>query len=127
MSEIRQVIEGWIAAVQARDLAGVVANHTADIVMFDVPPPQDGVRGSAEYESTWGPFFTFLATGGRFELLELAVTEGADVAFAHALLRCGTDADLAAHSDRRLRITLGLRRADGRWLIAHEHHSFPLE
>lgn len=27
--------------------------------------------------------------------------------------------------DFRLRITLGLRRDDGRWVIAHEHHSFP--
>ena len=26
----------------------------------------------------------------------------------------------------RLRLTLGLRREDGRWQIAHEHHSFPL-
>jgi hypothetical protein len=27
--------------------------------------------------------------------------------------------------DERL-ITLGLRKEHGRWLIAHEHHSFPL-
>jgi ketosteroid isomerase-like protein/transcriptional regulator with XRE-family HTH domain len=42
------------------------------------------------------------------------------------LLRCGTPDDLARRPDHRLRITLGLRKEAGRWLIAHEHHSFPL-
>ena len=31
--------------MQAGDLAGVLAHHSADIVMFDVPPPYDGVAG----------------------------------------------------------------------------------
>jgi ketosteroid isomerase-like protein len=48
------------------------------------------------------------------------------VAFAHALLRCGTEEELVQESGNRLRLTLGLRRRDGRWVIAHEHHSFPL-
>jgi len=46
------------------------------------------------------------------------------VAYAFALLRCGTPEELAAKPENRLRLTLGLRRQDGRWLVAHEHHSF---
>ena len=61
-----------------------------------------------------------------FELVELDVTSGSDVAFARALLRCGRPEELAAKPDHRLRVTLGLRKVDGAWLIAHEHHSFPL-
>ena len=61
-----------------------------------------------------------------FEVVELSVTAGADVAWVHALLRCSTEADLAEHPGRRLRVTLGLRRDGGRWRVAHEHHSFPL-
>ena len=53
------------------------------------------------------------------------MTAGEDVAFAQALLRCGTAEEFAAHPDNRLRLTLGLRKQDGRWLVAHEHHSFP--
>lgn len=125
--EIRAVIENWVAGIQARDLAATLANHTDDIVMFDVPPPQDGIRGAAAYRAAWPPFFDFIATGARFEIVELRVTAGTEVAFAHALLHCATPDELRAHPERRLRITLGLRREDGRWLIAHEHHSFPLE
>ena len=53
------------------------------------------------------------------------VTAGDDVAFAHALLRCGTEEGLRADPDNRLRLTIGLRREGGRWVVAHEHHSFP--
>lgn len=53
------------------------------------------------------------------------MTAGEDVAFAHALLRCGTSEELARDPRNRLRLTFGLRRQDGRWVIAHEHHSFP--
>ncbi|UGT64557.1 YybH family protein [Nocardia asteroides] len=126
-NEIRTVIENWVAGIQARDLAATLANHTDDIVMFDVPPPQNGVRGTAEYRASWPPFFEFIASGARFEIVELQVTAGAEVAFAHALLYCATPDELRAHPDRRLRITLGLRHEGGRWLIAHEHHSYPLE
>ena len=54
------------------------------------------------------------------------MTAGADVAWAYALPRCGTAAELAAQPANRLRLTLGLRREGGRWRVAHEHHSFPL-
>jgi len=52
------------------------------------------------------------------------VTAGDDMAFAYALLRCGTPAELAAKPDLRLRLTVGLRKRDGRWQVTHEHHSF---
>ena len=54
---IRDVITGWVEAICAQDLEGVLANHDPDIVMFDVPPPYDGVRGMDEYEKSWPPFF----------------------------------------------------------------------
>ena len=124
---VTELIEGWVAAIRARDLDGVLAQHAEDIVMFDVPPPQDGIRGIDAYRESWIPFFEFIARGGVFEIVRLDVTAGTDVAFAHALLRCDTPEGLAKSPDHRLRITVGLRRQDGRWVVTHEHHSFPLD
>jgi uncharacterized protein (TIGR02246 family) len=124
-TQVRTLIERWIRAVQERDLEGVLADHTDDIVMYDVPPPENGARGIDEYRETWPQFFQWLEQGGRFELTSLDVTAGTDVAFACALLRCGTEQGLAKNPTKRLRLTVGLRKKDGRWLIAHEHHSFP--
>lgn len=47
------------------------------------------------------------------------------MAFAHVLLRCGTPKDFAERPENRLRLTLGLRKEHGRWVVAHEHRSFP--
>ena len=50
--------------------------------MFDVPPPQEGVRGIDAYRDTWPGFFEWQAQGATFDILELDVTAGDDVAFA---------------------------------------------
>jgi uncharacterized protein (TIGR02246 family) len=125
--QIRTLIERWAAAVHGGDLDGVLADHADDIVMFDVPPPYDGVRGIDAYRDTWPPFFEWQARGASFDIVSLDVSVGGDVAYAHALLRCGMPAELEANPANRLRLTLGLRRERGRWFVAHEHHSFPLE
>src|SRR5438876_6750955 len=93
--QIRALIEAWAAAVHDGDLATVLADHAPDIVVFDVPPPNRGVRGIQAYAATWPPFFAWQASGAVFEVESLEVTAGAEVAFAFALLRCGTAADLA--------------------------------
>ena len=125
-SEIRELVERWATAVHAGDLDTVLADHAEDIVMFDVPPPHDGVRGIDAYRETWPPFFEWQRQGASFEITELTVTAGSDVAFAHALLRCGTADEFAEEPDRRLRLTVGLRKQDDRWTVTHEHHSFAI-
>jgi len=123
--QIETLIRSWAAAVHRGDMEAVLAGHAADIVMFDVPPPDQGARGIEAYRATWPPFFEF-QQGAVFEIESLEVTAGEDVAYAQALLKCDTAEELAANPDRRLRLTLGLRREDGEWVVAHEHHSFPL-
>jgi uncharacterized protein (TIGR02246 family) len=122
--QVRSLIERWAAAVHAGDMEGVLADHAQDIVMFDVLPPEEGVRGLDAYRRTWPPFFRWQEEGAAFEIVALDVTAGDDVAYAHALLRCGSAEDLVERPDGRLRLTLGLRKDDGRWVVAHEHHSF---
>jgi uncharacterized protein (TIGR02246 family) len=123
--QIRTLIENWADAVRRGDMDGVLANHSRDIVMFDVPPPYEGARGIDAYRETWPQFFEWQAQGGSFEIVSLDVTAGDEVAYAHALLRCGTQRDLADNPELRLRLTIGLRKEDGRWVVAHEHHSYP--
>ena len=124
---ITELVLRWATAVHAGDLDGVLADHAEDILMFDVPPPQDGVRGLQAYAATWPGFFEWQAKGASFELVETQVTAGTDVAYVAALLRCGSPDELAERPDRRLRLTLGLRKVDGRWVVAHEHHSFTID
>ena len=123
--EIEDLIRRWAEAVHTGDLDTVLADHADDMVMFDVPPPEDGVRGIGAYRDTWPPFFEWQRSGASFEVVSLEVTAGEDVAFAWALLRCGTPDELERDPANRLRLTVGLRKQDGRWVVTHEHHSFP--
>jgi uncharacterized protein (TIGR02246 family) len=124
-SAIRALIERWARAVRAGDLDSVLADHSQDIQMFDVPPPNE-VRGIEAYRETWPPFFEWQKRGAAsFEIVSLDVTVGDEVAFATALLRCGTEEELKKDPDNRLRLTIGLRKEGGRWVVSHEHHSFP--
>ena len=122
---IRYVIDRWIDAIRARDIDGVLAAHTHDIVLYDVPPPQEGVYGIDAYRQTWPEFFEWIAGGAVLELLKLDVIAGDTVAYAHGLFRAGMPEDIAAHPENRLRSTFGMRKVDGAWVIAHEHHSMP--
>ena len=54
-------------------LETAVAAHAGDIVMFDVPPPYNGVRGIEAYRATWPPFFRFQLEGASFEIVSLDV------------------------------------------------------
>jgi uncharacterized protein (TIGR02246 family) len=115
---IRTLLDGWAKAVRAKDMDGALAHHTDDIVMFDVPMPLQS-RGMEQYKATWDLFFAGSPGGpGSFEVTELQVTAGETVAFGHAILTI---------AGSQARLTVGLRKENGRWLIAHEHHSYPLE
>jgi uncharacterized protein (TIGR02246 family) len=126
-TQVRELVERWAKAVHEGDLDTVLADHSDEIVMFDVPPPYDGVRGMDAYRETWPPFFTWQRQGASFDLLSMDVVAGDDVAFAYALLRCGTPQELQEEPENRLRLTIGLRKQEGRWVVVHEHHSFPLK
>jgi ketosteroid isomerase-like protein len=88
--------------------------------MFDLPPPLQS-RGMDDYKRTWDLFFKYHKPSQAFDIEELAITAGKDVAIAFAIMRCGT----GAQGGFRFRLTMGLCNTDGEWRIAHERHSVP--
>lgn len=122
--EIRALIERWAESVRQRDLPGILASHADDIVMFDVPPPFQSV-GLKEYSSTWEIFFKGTAPG-RFDIKELKIFASDDVAFCVATMACSWN-NQGGFEDLDFRLTVGLTKINGRWMVVHEHHSVPAE
>jgi ketosteroid isomerase-like protein len=125
-AQIKARIEAWADAVRRHDLPSILAHHDQNIVMFDVPPPLQS-RGLDEYKKTWDLFFRYHEPSQAFDIEELAITAGEDVAFAVAILRCGsaTVSGPPTEGGFLFRLTIGLRKVSGDWRIAHEHHSVP--
>ena len=57
-------------------------------------------EGIDAYRETWPPFFGRLRSGASFDIVELDVTAGSDVAYAWALLRCGTEDEFSERSEQ---------------------------
>ncbi len=121
---IRELVENWARSVRAMDIDGILARHSRDIVLFDVVPPLQW-KGIEAYRKSWEFFFPWFKDRGVFEIHELDVTAGAEVAFCHGLIRCAGTEPKGKWVEVEVRLTICLRKIDGEWTVTHEHHSEP--
>ena len=121
---IRNLVENWASAVRRKDLSGILRNHSPSMLMFDVPPPLQS-KGIEAYEKSWDLFFSWSHEPVVFDIGEMNITAGNDVAFVTAVMRCaGTEAN-GDDIELDFRLTIGLRKIDNQWIVVHEHHSIP--
>src|SRR6202012_5194778 len=100
---LQKRVTDWAKAVQEKDWEGILAWHHPDIVMYDVPPPFQSV-GIDAYRKTWVDFLTALERGAHaFQVLDLRVTAGDEVAFCHSPMKC------VYHDENQQRIELDFR------------------
>ncbi len=121
--QIRQLVEEWALAVRNKDIDKILAHHSSDIVMFDVPPPFQST-GIDEYRKTWDLFFTFTKPG-IFEIETLNIFADERIAFCFATMNCSDKSDTGDYIDLPFRLTIGLKKINNQWTIIHEHHSIP--
>jgi uncharacterized protein (TIGR02246 family) len=121
---ICDLVENWARAVRNKDLDGILANHSPDILMFDVPPPIQS-KGIEAYRKTWDLFFSWSQDSRIFDISEMNITAGNDVAFVTALMRCSGTEPNGEKIELAFRLTIGLRKIGGQWIVMHEHHSIP--
>jgi uncharacterized protein (TIGR02246 family) len=121
---IRNLVENWASAVRRKDMSAILVNHSPNVLMFDVPPPFES-KGLEAYKKTWDLFFSWAHDPVVYDIREMSVTAGDDVAFVTALMHCaGTEAN-GEDIELDFRLTIGLRKMDDQWMVMHEHHSIP--
>ena len=120
---IRELVERWARAVREKNIEGILANHSTDMLMFDVPPPVES-KGIEEYRKMWDSFFAWADDPVTFEIKEMDITAGTDAAFVAALMRCA-GVENGERTELEFRLTIGLRKIGDRWMVLHEHHSIP--
>ncbi|HLJ59276.1 MAG TPA: SgcJ/EcaC family oxidoreductase [bacterium] len=124
VADVRRLIEDRVKAIRAKDVNALVSRCAPDVVSFDVVNPlqytgADAIRKRAD---AW--FSSFAGPIG-FEIRDLSVAAGDDMAFCHGLSGVnGTRTD-GAKIGMWYRTTICYRRVDGRWMITHEHNSVP--
>lgn len=107
--QICKLLEQWAYTTRSGQRDEVLANHASDVVIFDVLPPLK-YEGADAYRKSWDEWQPETVGPGLFDLHELKITAGSDVAFTHGFIQCG-----GAHTDGRtfedwVRATFCLRR-----------------
>jgi len=123
---IRELIDGFVKAIRAKDINGVMSVFAPEIVSFDLGPPlQHG--GGGIFMKRWQELFDLYQNSIYYEVRELSITAGDDVAFSHSLNRISGTMKDGRQTDRWLRWTAGYRKTNGKWLIVHEQVSVPVD
>ena len=126
-NEIREVIDGMIAALSAGDVKAMQAYYASEVVEYSLAPPlrqETDAHDPAPVEQWLAGF----AAPPTREVTALQITVGGDVAFTTSLdcLRAVPQGSTEGF-ELWFRATRGLRKIDGRWLVTHEHDSVPFE
>lgn len=125
-AEVHQRIDDLLTAVRAMDLTGVMALYAPEMVSFDMGPPLRAV-GAAAKQHNWVELFALYQSPLGYEIHDLTLTVGDDVAFAYSLNHSSGTLRDGRRSDLWLRWTSCWRKRDGEWRIVHDHVSVPID
>jgi len=124
--EIRALMRDLASAIHAKDIDALMAHYAPDVLTFDLLAPlqHSGTDAIRRRVSEW--FSSFQGPIG-YEMRNLSITAGDDVAFCHSLnSSIGTNKD-GAKVEMWWRATNGFRKIDGKWIITHGHSSEPFD
>lgn len=123
---IKKVIEGGVEAIRAKNLDGVMSMYAPDLVSFDIVPPLQYV-GADTYRKQWAAVFSSFSGPIDYEIADLSITVGDDMAFSHSFNRLSGTLSNGQKIGNWLRWTACFRKVNGKWLIAHMHASAPVD
>ena len=122
---IRALIDERIAAMRDKDADRLIATLAPDIVAFELGPPLGLKPAEARDRAGLEAWLAIWDGPVLVEVRDLTIAPSGDVAWCHSLNRlAGTRLD-GRVVDMWMRSTLGLRKLDGQWRIAHGHTSVP--
>ncbi|MGI8624855.1 MAG: YybH family protein [Solirubrobacteraceae bacterium] len=126
-AQIRQLLADRETAMRERDAELLVGHYGPEAVQFDLAPPLQHTGPELRDPAGLQAWFSGLGEGGiDYEIADLTVTAGEDVAFCHSLNRLGATPDGSSEPfEMWFRATVCLRKVDGAWQITHEHSSTP--
>jgi PhnB protein len=121
-AQIRKVTDHWAYALHNKDADAVLSHYAPSLIHFSLAPPLLSPRADAKDLKAW--FATWQGPLG-YEIRDLNITVGGDVAFSHSLNRMQGRNRAGGKDELWFRHTLGFRKINGEWKIAHEHESVP--
>jgi len=115
-------------AFKAKDVDKIMANyeHSQKLVVFDVIPPREYVGWDA-YKKDWQDFLATFDGPITVEMNDLTINADGNLGFGYSFQRVTGKMKGGEAADFTVRVTDVYRKTAGKWLIAHEHISVPVD
>jgi ketosteroid isomerase-like protein len=124
-AQIRALLNDWANALRSKDAEAVMSHYAADLVLFDLAPPLKYAGANALDKKALEKWFSSFQASIGYEIRDLNITAGDNVAFCHSLNRLTGRKTGGEEVDVWLRATVCFRRIAGKWTITHWHESVP--
>ena len=123
-ASVREHLQTLAQAIRDKNVDAVMTHYAPDIVVFDVKPPL-AVQSAGDYRKNFERWFASMQGPIDYEMNDLRVSVSESHAFCHFLGHVqGTRAG-GEKADYSVRVTTCLQKANGQWLVGHEHVSMP--
>lgn len=122
--EIQNLLERWAYNTKIGAQDNILENHAESVVIYDVLPPMK-YEGTKAYRDSWDEWQPETKGDSLFDLHELKVVVGENVAFAYGFIHCGGTLPDGKTFEDWVRATFCLEKRMGRWLVTHQHISMP--
>lgn len=127
-AEIKALYDNWAKAFEARDIDGIMAVYAPGdaVIAYDIVPPLQ-FKGKDAYRKDYIEFLNQYDGPIHVEYRDMRIMSSGDVGFIHGLERISGKMKSGQQTDLWLRVTSGVQKIDGKWLIVHDHVSVPTD
>ena len=123
-SSVRQRIESLTQAIRDKDIDLLMAHYAPDVVAYDVMPPL-AVVSAADYRKNFERWFASMAGPIDYAMNDLRISMSESHAFCHCVSHVRGTMKNGEAADYWVRVTTCFQKANGQWLVGHEHVSMP--
>jgi ketosteroid isomerase-like protein len=129
LADIKALEDKFMTAFKAKDIDAIMQAYVPDdsLLVFDATPPRE-YKGAQAYRKDWEGFLAMFPGPLEADISDLDVTVGGgDVAYGSSIQHGIGTAKNGKKTEFTVRVTDGYKKVNGKWLIAHEHVSFPVD
>ena len=124
-TSVRDRVTSLAQAIRDKDIDSLMTHYAPDVVAYDVTPPL-AVLSAADYRKKFEQWFASMRGPIDYEMDDLRISMSESHAFCHCVSHVrGTRTD-GENADYWVRVTTCFQKANGQWLVGHEHVSMPV-
>jgi ketosteroid isomerase-like protein len=123
-SAVRERVESLAQAIRDKDIDLLMTHYAPDVVAYDVMPPL-AVLSASDYRKNFERWFASMAGPIDYEMNDLRISMSESHAFCHCVSRVRGTKKNGDAADYQVRVTTCFQKANGQWLVGHEHVSIP--